>query len=86
MLRKRKRPNWPYPELCSTRRACTTCGAYAKYDGGLCLDCYTKKKKNCGKDATAPLEKKTEKPSGLTDKERSFRYGMIKGRIAETLI
>ena len=27
-----------------------------------------------------------EKLSGLTDKERAYRYGMIKGRIAETLI
>ncbi|MBK8874386.1 MAG: hypothetical protein IPN13_10875 [Bacteroidetes bacterium] len=24
------------------------------------------------------------KESGLTDKERNYRYGMIKGRIAET--
>lgn len=60
---------------------CTTCGAYTKYEGGLCLDCYNKKKSG-GKDAVkGPVQE-----GGLTDKERSFRYGMIKGRIAETLI
>jgi len=64
---------------------CTTCGAYTKYEGGLCLDCYTKKK-NGGKEAKATPVQKAVRPSGLTDKERSFRYGMIKGRIAETLV
>ncbi|MFZ1694501.1 MAG: hypothetical protein WAT74_14995, partial [Flavobacteriales bacterium] len=64
---------------------CTTCGAYTKYEGGLCLDCYNAKKN--GKKETGPEPaKKAEKEGGLTDKERSFRYGMIKGRIAETLI
>lgn len=57
--------------------ACTNCGAYTKYDGGLCLDCY--KKKNSHKD-------EDEKEGGLSTKERNYRYGMIKGRIAETLI
>lgn len=64
---------------------CTTCGAYTKYEGGLCLDCYNAKKN--GKKETGPEPaKKAEKEGGLTDKERSFRFGMIKGRIAETLI
>lgn len=57
---------------------CTNCGAYTKYEGGLCYDCY--KKKN-GTKAEAD-----EKEGGLSTKERNYRYGMIKGRIAETLI
>ncbi len=32
------------------------------------------------------LDNFDEESGGLTDKEKSFRYGMIKGRIAETLI
>ncbi len=54
---------------------CIKCKAYTKFDGGLCFDCY--KDKN---DHT-PVE-----PGGLSDKDRAYRYGMIKGRIAETLI
>lgn len=57
---------------------CTNCGAYTKYEGGLCYDCY--KKKN---GAKAEAE---EHEGGLSAKERNYRYGMIKGRIAETLI
>jgi hypothetical protein len=63
---------------------CTTCGAYTKYEGGLCHDCY--RKKNGTKEAKAETVKKAEPSNGLTDKERNFRYGMIKGRIAETLV
>ena len=63
---------------------CTTCGAYTKYEGGLCLDCY--RKKNGTKETAHEPEYKAEKPSGLSDKERNFRYGMIKGRIAGTLV
>lgn len=62
---------------------CTTCGAYTKFNGGLCLDCY---KGQNGK--TEAVKQAVEKVSegGLSDRDRLYRYGMIKGRIAETLI
>ena len=66
---------------------CTECGSFTKFDGGLCTKCYTKKKEN-----STPIldvgksDLKLEGTPGLTEKERSYRYGMIKGRIAETLI
>ena len=53
---------------------CIHCGSYTKHERDLCLDCY--QEKNGGK-----------KPfKGLSDREYFFRYNMIKGRIAETLI
>jgi hypothetical protein len=65
---------------------CTQCGKYTKYNGGLCTECYTKSKSgNNDVEGAAEIEG-DEKLSGLTDKERAYRYGMIKGRIAETLI
>ena len=60
------------------------CGAYTKYEGGLCLDCYSKKR-NGGKEAPLATTR-FEKEGGLGDKERNYRYNMIKGRIAQTLI
>ena len=64
---------------------CINCGAFTKYNGGLCIKCYKNEKSN--NEGTSvddePIDKKV---SGLTDKERTYRYGMIKGRIAETLI
>jgi hypothetical protein len=56
---------------------CTKCGAYTKFEGGLCLKCY-KEDKN--------METDQEELPGLTDKDWTYRYNMIKGRIAETLI
>lgn len=56
---------------------CITCGAYTKFNGGLCLDCYKKDKQK---------EVAVEEPNGLTDRDWNYRYNMIKGRIAETLI
>lgn len=55
---------------------CTKCGAYTKYNGGLCSKCYD------ANNAVAVEEPK----GGLNDKEHTYRYNMIKGRIAETLI
>jgi len=52
--------------------SCINCGAETKYENGLCFDCYQEKEKN--------------EKNGLSDKEYTYRYGMIKGRIAETLI
>lgn len=54
--------------------SCTKCSAYTKFEGGLCFDCYRRSKE------PAQLE------AGLSDKEKVYRYNMIKGRIAETLI
>jgi hypothetical protein len=63
---------------------CINCGAFTKFEGGLCLDCY---KEN--KSSTVDLKIKSgsfEVKEGLSDKEHYYRYSMIKGRIAETLI
>lgn len=57
---------------------CVKCGSYTKFNGGLCLTCY-KKEQNLE-------EVLVEESNGLNDKEWSYRYNMIKGRIAETLI
>jgi hypothetical protein len=50
---------------------CIICRAYTKYTNGKCSQCY---------------KKEVDVETGLDDKEWNFRYGMIKGRIAETLI
>jgi hypothetical protein len=50
---------------------CINCGSFTKFNGGLCMECYTKK---------------SNTNSGFTDKQWNYRYNMIKGRIAETLI
>jgi hypothetical protein len=68
---------------------CIECGKFTKYNGGLCTDCYNKKKAPVAavnKVVDEALEDFEEDESGLSDKERAYRYGMIKGRIAETLI
>jgi len=54
---------------------CLKCKAYTKYNGGLCFKCYKEQNSDFEVDDV-----------GLTDKEFNYRYGMIKGRIAETLI
>lgn len=61
---------------------CIKCGGYTKFNGRLCSKCYSEKSKN---ELTVADQDNDEK-SGLTDQERNYRYGMIKGRIAETLI
>ncbi len=67
---------------------CIECGDYTKFNGGLCTKCYHKKNpKNSVKDNIDNFDEfEYSENHGLTDKERNFRYGMIKGRIAETLI
>ena len=59
---------------------CISCGAFTKYNGGLCTKCYDQKTK----EGIAIDDIEVE--GGLSDKERAYRFGMIKGRIAETLI
>ena len=61
---------------------CIKCGAYTKFNGGLCAKCYAEKNKHEASNEEFDLEI----AGGLTDKEKAYRYGMIKGRIAETLI
>ena len=53
---------------------CTQCASYTKFEGGLCYECYSEKKN--GKQPT----------TGLSDHAREYRYSMIKGRVADTLI
>ncbi len=67
---------------------CIECGEYTKFNGGLCLKCYTKKNKQGTNITAETVEHHSEKNelNGLSDKEKEYRYGMIKGRIAETLI
>ncbi len=62
---------------------CVQCGAFTKYDGGLCLNCYNIKKNETNQGTEKP---KPQEVAGLSEKDYSYRYGMIKGRIAETLI
>jgi len=64
---------------------CKECGGYTKFNGGLCTKCYSKNNDKTSNKTMVDLEDDDEH-SGLTDKEHNYRYGMIKGRIAETLI
>lgn len=65
---------------------CTQCGGYTKYPNGKCYSCY----KGTTEVATATIEEEEhillEIKDGMSDKEWDYRYNMIKGRIAETLI
>lgn len=63
---------------------CTQCGDFTKYEKGLCLNCYNANK---SKSSEAPPKSESSKTSiGMDDKTKNYRYNMIKGRIAETLI
>lgn len=59
---------------------CRQCGGYTTFSGGLCYKCY----KDRSGDVEIALEESDA--AGLSDKEYNYRYSMIKGRIAETLI
>jgi hypothetical protein len=65
---------------------CTICGEYTKFEGGLCYSCY--KAENYHQKSTSVAEPPDEEnyANGLSDRDRTYRYNMIKGRIAETLI
>lgn len=68
---------------------CIDCGEYTKFNGGLCSKCYAKKNQKTSNNkfmADIDLDDFDEESVGLSDKEKKYRYGMIKGRIAETLI
>jgi|SRR5579871_1614156 len=67
---------------------CIECGEYTKFNGGLCTKCYYKKNSNPSRKDNNEFDDffDDEDSFGLSDKERKYRYEMIKGRIAETLI
>lgn len=65
---------------------CITCGAFTKFEGGLCLKCYTEKKNGSIPEQKKVVGDNNEETAGLSEKDRNYRYNMIKGRIAETLI
>ncbi|NMM50748.1 hypothetical protein [Marinigracilibium pacificum] len=60
---------------------CIECGAFSKFEGGLCIDCFKKSKKKNNN-----VEVIEDNENGLSEKDKTYRYSMIKGRIAETLI
>jgi len=68
---------------------CINCGDYTKFNGGLCYSCY--KKDGESKDVAVAEEepKKTdgkEPKSKTKTKENPWISGVIKGRIAETIV
>jgi len=65
---------------------CIECGEYTKFKNGLCSKCYAKR--NSSSPDSKGIESKDvdEDSTGFDEKEYNYRYGMIKGRIAETLI
>lgn len=66
---------------------CINCGEYTKYNGGLCSKCYAEKQsKNTTNKPNFKESETREGAEGISNKEYNYRYGMIKGRIAETLI
>lgn len=65
---------------------CTKCGEYTKFHNGLCTKCYNEEKRIVDKETGEVFEGKDFGKNGLSDSDRNYRYGMIKGRIAETLI
>jgi hypothetical protein len=73
---------------------CTNCGSYTKFEDGLCFKCYKKDSNNLQVDILEKEEpKEVEEQNddfvfdgGLDTKQWNYRYNMIKGRIAETLI
>lgn len=68
---------------------CIECNEFTKFKGGLCLKCYKKKNNNSEvkKVAIKEVFESFENESfGLSENDKNYRYNMIKGRIAETLI
>ncbi len=66
---------------------CIECGSFTKFQGGLCTNCYNKKRgiETITLDSEI-VNSESENKNIFTEKDRNYRYGMIKGRIAETLI
>jgi hypothetical protein len=66
---------------------CINCGEYTKFNGGLCFSCYKKNGKSKDEIVTE-TEKKKEKTkiSQTKKKDNPWISGVIKGRIAETIV
>lgn len=68
---------------------CTNCGAYTKFKDGLCIKCY---KNNGTSQDTTFAENEPEKKNEVKSearasaKENPWISGVIKGRIAETIV
>ena len=66
---------------------CINCGKYTKFNGGLCYSCYKKDGKS---EDVAGIEKKKKPEKNLNTKmetkENPWISGVIKGRIAETIV
>lgn len=62
---------------------CIECGSFTKFNGGLCYKCY---KSQDEFDSEIDEILNNSSTGGLTERDRNYRYNMIKGRIAETLI
>ncbi|GAA3626041.1 hypothetical protein [Flavivirga jejuensis] len=68
---------------------CITCGEYTKFNGGLCFSCYKKDEKS---KEVLVAEKEPEKKGNKNkkgehkSKENPWISGVIKGRIAETIV
>ena len=54
---------------------CIDCGAYAKFEGGLCTACFVKKNRT-EKKQQEEFDDFDFAPAGLSDRERNYRYGM----------
>ena len=73
---------------------CVNCSEYTKFNGGLCFSCYKKegKTKVTKVEEKEPKEKKSKekevklKGKKTKTKENPWISGVIKGRIAETII
>lgn len=61
---------------------CTICGSYTKFTMGLCTSCYH----NRSVAESLPDLPSSDAGISFSEKDRMYRYNMIKGRIAETLI
>ncbi len=64
---------------------CISCGEYTKFNGGLCYSCYKKegKSKDLSDTEREPQKKSTSKTE---KKDNPWISGVIKGRIAETIV
>lgn len=63
---------------------CITCGEYTKFNGGHCFLCYKKEGKS--KDVLVLEKAPNEKEVKPESKENPWISGVIKGRIAETIV
>lgn len=61
---------------------CKNCGAYTKYDGGLCIKCF--KNNNDSNNSESILKSISERKKATLNKD--WVQSLIKGRIAETIV